>query len=93
MCNKYERFRTLIGRKVVLDTDSQQLYIGHLASVDNEFLDLVEADVHDVQSTNTTRDMYIINTAKFGIKKNRERVLVMTVRVVSVSLLEEITLY
>ena len=93
MCNKYERFRTLVGQDVVVDTDSPQVYLGKLESVDHEFVALTEADVHDSQSTTTTRDLYIINTAKFGIKKNRERVLVRTPRVVSLSLLTEVTRY
>ncbi len=93
MSDHYKRFSTLIGQQVVLDTDSPQVYMGTLKSVDDEFLELTEADVHDSQSTTTTRDLYIINTAKFGIKKNREHVLVRTARVVSVSLLGDVTRY
>ena len=93
MSGEGERFRDLIGQKVVVDTDSHTLYVGQLQSVDDVVLELTEADVHDNQSTTTTRDVYIINTSKLGIKKNRERVLVRMARVLSVSLLSDVTHY
>ena len=88
-----ERFRALIGQKVVVDTDSHSLYIGQLESADDAILELSDADVHDSQTTTTPRDVYIINTANFGIKKNRERVLVRMKRVLSISRLSEVTQY
>ena len=93
MSCEYKRLRELVGQQVVVDTDSHHLYIGKLLSVDDEVLELSEADVHDSQTTTTPRDLYIINTAKFGIKKNREHVLVRTVRVLSLSKLQDVTRY
>ena len=90
---EYERLRELVGQQVVVDTDSHHLYIGKLASIDSEVLELTEADVHDSQTTTTSRDLYIINTAKLGIKKNREHVLVRTARVLSLSRLQDVTRY
>jgi small nuclear ribonucleoprotein (snRNP)-like protein len=88
-----QRFKELVSQQVVVDTDTQHLYIGKLKSVDDEVLELTEVDIHDSQSTTTPRDLYIINTAKYGIKKNRERVLVRMARVVSLSALSEVTQY
>ena len=93
MTTERERFAALVGQQVVVDTDSQHLYIGKLESVDEAVLELTEADVHDSQTTATTRDLYIINTKKFGIKKNRERVLVRMARVLSVSAMQDVTPY
>jgi small nuclear ribonucleoprotein (snRNP)-like protein len=88
-----ERLKDLIGRAAVVDTDSDLLYVGTLVSADESFYELTDADVHDRRTTTTTRDQYIINVAKYGVKKNRERVLVRRDRVVSVSALDEVTQY
>ena len=93
MSSETERIRDFVGRQVVVDTDSHHLYLGKLQSVDEAILELTEADVHDSQTTTTPRDLYIINAIKFGIKKNRERVLVRMARVLSLSALEDVTRY
>ena len=88
-----DRLKDCIGRVVVIDTDSTHLYIGTLASADGPFYELVDADVHDSRTTNTPRDLYIINVARYGVKKNRDRVLVRRDRAVSLSLLSDVTQY
>ncbi|HUW57265.1 MAG TPA: hypothetical protein VMZ92_11580 [Planctomycetota bacterium] len=88
-----ERLKGCLGREVVIDTDTPLLYVGTLAVVDEAFYELTDADVHDSTSTTTTRDMYIINVRKYGIKKNRERVLVRRARVVGLSLVADVTEY
>jgi small nuclear ribonucleoprotein (snRNP)-like protein len=88
-----ERLKDYIGATVVLDTDSLHLYVGTLVSIDEEFYELADADVHDTESTSTTRDLYIINVRKYGVKKNRDRVLVRRSRVVSISKLDDVTAY
>jgi small nuclear ribonucleoprotein (snRNP)-like protein len=88
-----ERLKDYIGATVVLDTDSPHLYVGTLVSIDEEFYELADADVHDTESTSTTRDLYIINVRKYGVKKNRDRVLVRRSRVVSISKLDDVTAY
>ena len=91
--NEAERLQAFVGQQVVVDTDSALLYVGTLKSVDEAFYEIESADLHDSSSTSTTRDVYIINVRKHGIKKNRERVLIRTARVVSVSLLSDVTEY
>lgn len=93
MSDQNQRFSEFIGQQVVIDTDSHHTYIGKLESVDCEVMELTEADIHDSQTTTTPRDLYIINTAKLGIKKNRERVLVRMTRVLSLSTLQDVTRY
>ena len=88
-----DRLKDYVGREVVLDTDSRFLYVGTLSGIDDTFCDLTDADVHDSTATTTTRDMYIINVKKYGIKKNRDRVLVRRTHVVSLSRLSDVTEY
>ena len=61
------------NQNVVLDTATPLLYIGHLVDVDDSFLTLEKVDVHDLSSTPTSKDVYLIDTRKLGIKVNRER--------------------
>jgi len=88
-----ERLREYIGHVVVIDTDTCHLHVGTLASVDEWFYELTDADVHDATTTSTTRDVYIINVLAYGVKKNRDRVLVRRSRVVSLSRLADVTEY
>ena len=88
-----ERLQDIIGRAVVLDTDSALLYVGTLAKVDDLFYELTDADAHDTRTSTTPRDLYIINVRKLGIKQNRNRVLVRRDRVVSLSALDDVTDY
>jgi small nuclear ribonucleoprotein (snRNP)-like protein len=91
--NEADRLAAFVGREVVLDTDSIHLYAGTLQAVDEYFYELVDADVHDTTTTSTTRDVYIMNLRKFGIKKNRNRVLIRRDRVVSLACLEDVIVY
>ena len=88
-----ERLKDYLGEVVVVDTQTSHLYVGRLTSVDEWFYELADADVHDSSSTSTTRDVYIINVQKHGVKKNRERVVVRRDRVVSLSKLTDVTEY
>ncbi len=88
-----ERLKDFVGRVVVLDTDTALFYVGTLATADALFYELTDVDAHDGRSTTTPRDLYIINVAKYGVKKNRDRALVRADRVVSLSALDEVTQY
>ena len=88
-----ERLRDCLGREVVIDTDSVYIYAGTLRAVDAHFYEMVDTDVHDSTTTTTTRDVYIMNLRKFGIKINRKRVLVRRDRVVSISCLDDVIVY
>ena len=91
--NEAERLKDFVGCEVVIDTDSPYIHVGKLVSVDDCFYELEVADVHDTTATTSTRDVYIINVQKYGVKKNRERVLIRTSRVVSISRTDEVTAY
>jgi small nuclear ribonucleoprotein (snRNP)-like protein len=83
----------LIGRKVVLDTRSNYLYIGTLERVGSNAFVLKDADVHDSRQSNTANELYIIQALQHGIRVNRERVYVLSRDVVSLSALEDVREY
>ena len=54
---------------------------------------LEDADVHDVIAGRTSKEIYILESAKYGVKKNRHKVHVRKNEVVSLSALSDIIEY
>ena len=83
----------LAGVVVVIDTNSQFVYLGTLSRVADNFLMLKDVDVHDRSETPSTKEEYIINCKRFGVKPNRREVSIRKELVVSVSKLDDVVLY
>ena len=83
----------LVGHPVVLDIRGPMVYLGTLVEVNAQFFVLVDADVHDVQEGRSTKETYVLDARKYGIRKNREKVLVRAGEVISVSKLEDVSVY
>jgi hypothetical protein len=88
-----EELAEFVGKDVVLDTRGELLYVGRLEHVGDWFLTLADADVHDLSDSRTRKDVYLIEAARFGVKKNRHRVMVRSQEVVSLSTLAHVILY
>lgn len=84
------RFR---GRSLVVDTDSDYIYIGKLVAATGLSVTLGEADVHDRRETSSNNEKYILESKKHGVRSNRKTVHLRLQRVVSYSLLEDVTDY
>lgn len=82
-----------VGQDVVLDCRGEIAYLGRLVSVGDWFLELADADVHDMDSSRTSKEIYVMEAAKHGIKKNRYSVHVRKSEVVSISLLPDVIQY
>ena len=82
-----------LSREVVLDTRGPIVYLGTLEAIDGHFVTLADVDVHDMLDGRTPKEKYILDARKFGIKKNRRRVIVRREEVVSLSLLEDVIDY
>jgi small nuclear ribonucleoprotein (snRNP)-like protein len=80
----------LLGREVVIDVAAQFVYLGTLTGADEKYMVLEHADAHDLRDTNTTRELYVVDSKRLGIRRNRERVLVRIEEVVSISALEDV---
>lgn len=80
----------LIGREVVLDTAGPWVYLGLLSSIDEHGFWLERADVHNVQEGHATREQYVAESGRDGIRVNRNRVFVLVQSVVSVSALSDV---
>lgn len=79
----------MVGTKVVIDLRSTYVALGTLVRADELFLELKNADLHDLRDTDTTRENYIAESKATGIKRNRKRVLVLRTDMVAVAKLED----
>ncbi len=76
--------------KVVVDLVSPYVCLGKLTRYDEHYLELKNADLHDLRDTETTRELYIADSVATGIKRNRKRVLIRRTEVVAISKLEDV---
>lgn len=79
-----------LDAKVVVDLVSPYVCLGKLTRYDDHYLEMKNADLHDLRDTETTRELYIADSVSTGIKRNRKRVLIRRSEVVAVSLLEDV---
>ena len=82
-----------VGEDVVLDTRGELLYIGRLKEVLSHFLVLADADVHDMVESRSSKELYVMDAAKHGVKRNRASVHVRKSQVISLSLLADVIQY
>jgi hypothetical protein len=79
-----------VNDKVVVDLRSPYVCIGTLVRIDETWLELRNADLHDFRDTETSRENYVAASRATGIKRNRKRVLVARADVVAVSRFEDV---
>jgi hypothetical protein len=82
-----------IGKQVVVDTKSPYLYIGTFVLEGEQYLTLQDVDVHDHSMSTVSKELYIIEALKYGVKVNRKEVKVVSRDIISISLLEDIVKY
>ena len=80
---------SFIGQRVVMDLRSTFVCLGTLIGVGEKFLDLKNADIHDLRDTQTSRENYIAASVATGIKRNRKRVLINRDDLVAISLMSD----
>lgn len=81
---------SFIGQKIVIDLKSSYVCLGTLQRLDDHFLEIRNADMHDLRDTQTTRENYVVDSKITGIKRNRKSVLVVRTEVVAISRLEDV---
>jgi small nuclear ribonucleoprotein (snRNP)-like protein len=86
-----KHFAELIGQVVVVDLRSSYVCLGTLVSGDDTYLELVDADLHDFRDSSKTREVYVYDSVRVGIRRNRARVLVRADDVVAVTKFSDIS--
>jgi len=79
-----------LGKQVVVDTDSHLIIMGTLVRVDRHYLTLEGVDVHDTCDSSSTKDNYIMEAHKYGLRTNRNGAKIRLARVVSISLIDDV---
>jgi small nuclear ribonucleoprotein (snRNP)-like protein len=79
-----------IGQKVVVDLKSPYVCLGTLVRFDEHFLEMKNADLHDLRDTDTTRENYVAASKNTGVKRNRRSVLIVRADMVALSRLEDV---
>lgn len=80
----------LIGEIVVIDLRSPFVCLGKLTKVTPDYLELHDADLHDLRDTDTTRERYVAESATTGVKHNRTSLLLMRAEIVAIAKLADV---
>jgi hypothetical protein len=59
--------------------------MGTLAGFDGAYLEVVDADLHDFRDSAATREVYVYDSVRLGIRRNRARVLIRRDEVVAIT--------
>jgi hypothetical protein len=81
----------MLNQKIVVDLSTPYVCLGTLARLDEHFLEMKNADLHDLRDGDTTREVYVAESCRTGIKRNRKRVLVSRREIVAVARLDDVT--
>jgi hypothetical protein len=79
-----------IGATIVVDLRSEYVCLGTLTRLDDHFIEMKNADLHDLRDTDTTRENYTAASRATGIKRNRKRVLLLRSEIVAVAKLDDV---
>jgi hypothetical protein len=79
-----------LGAVVVCDLADAYLIIGTLSAVGPQHVSFTDADLHDHRESNSPKDVYLIESRKFGVRANRKQVAVPRQLVIAVSRLDDI---
>jgi hypothetical protein len=82
--------KTYVGAVVVCDLDELYVVIGTLRDFDEHHLTFSEADLHDHRESNSTKEVYVLESRKIGVRVNRSHLSVPMRRLVAISRLDEV---
>jgi len=85
-----EALTPYLGKKIVVDTRSSWVYVGLLENIGTDAIELSDVDVHDSKDTGSSKEIYILDTRRSGVKSNRERVFINLDYVISFSPLQDV---
>ena len=76
---------TLVGEVVVLDFRSSYVCLGTLVEVGPRYFTLTDADLHDFRDSAATREVYVYDSVRLGIRRNRARVQILRDDVIAIA--------
>lgn len=85
-----QRLSQWVGEVVVVDCRAPFLAVGKLSTASDDFLELSDADMHDLRDTSTSRENYLVKISKIGVQANRRNLLIRMDEVVGLSRLDDV---
>jgi small nuclear ribonucleoprotein (snRNP)-like protein len=79
-----------LNQPVVIDLRGEFVCLGTLQRIDDHFLELRNADMHDLRDSDTTRENYVAASLTTGIKRNRRRLLLVRAEIVAIARLNDV---
>jgi hypothetical protein len=79
----------MLGRTVVIDLRSPYVCLGLLHRLDEQHVELLDADLHDLRDSASTRENYVAASQVSGIKRNRKKVLLVRSDIVAYTLFDD----
>lgn len=79
-----------VGQVVVVDLAEFFVIIGTLARLTSDGVVFADADLHDHRESSSTKEVYVAESAKYGVRANRRAVAVPRRQVVAISLLTDL---
>jgi small nuclear ribonucleoprotein (snRNP)-like protein len=80
----------LLNQVVVVALRSSYVCLGTLRRIDDHFLELRNADLHDLRDTDTNHENYVAAARTTGVRRNRKRLLLVRADMVSISRLSDV---
>lgn len=81
----------IVGQMIVVDLRSPYVCLGTLAGFDREFLEIHDADLHDFRDSPATREVYVYDSVRLGIRRNRARVHLRRDEIVAIARFSDIS--
>ena len=80
----------LVGQVIIADLKAPYVCLGTLVNFDHEFLEITDADLHDFRDSAASREVYIYDSVRLGIRRNRARVLLRRDEVVAITRFDDV---
>ena len=68
------------------------MYLGKLKSIHKNWIELASVDVHDINDSVSTKEIYVQKTHITGIRPNRKKCRIDRAKIVSISLFSDVNL-
>lgn len=89
MAEKTDWLNMYLDKRVVVDLDTRHVVIGDLLDYSAEHLILGAVDLHDCESANSTKEVYLVEAGQYGVNVNRKKVGIPRSKMFAISLLKE----
>ena len=78
------------NEEIVVDLASTYIALGRLRKLGADYIELADADMHDMRDTKTSRENYIVKARLHGIQANRATLIIRMSDIVGISRFDDV---